>query len=194
MAVQILQGNALDARADALVLTIDGARRGMEGNIARAFARRWPDAFEEIEEQIRYPIPLGRTVATHPESDCPFRTVLFASTLHHLDVLTDTQKSAIIASALTEAVNLALKHRCRSVATAVMSGGWRLALRYCVERHAKRAGAACISQDPACRSDLRADPARLGQGEGNHGPNANGGVRHDPAPFRERPPGRLGKT
>jgi O-acetyl-ADP-ribose deacetylase (regulator of RNase III) len=126
MAVQILQGNALDARADALVLTIDGARRGMEGNIARAFARRWPDAFEEIEEQIRYPIPLGRTVATHPESDCPFRTVLFASTLHHLDVLTDTQKSAIIANALTEAVNLALKHRCRSVATAVMSGGWRL--------------------------------------------------------------------
>ena len=126
MAVQILQGNALDARADALVLTTDGARRGMEGNIARAFARRWPDAFEEIEEQLRYPISLGRTVATHPESDCPFQTVLFASTLHHLDVLTDSQKSAIIASALTDAVNLALKHRCRNVATAVMSGGWRL--------------------------------------------------------------------
>lgn len=126
MAIRILKGNALDAQADALILTIDGARRGMEGNIARAFARRWPETFEEIDEQIRYPVPLGRTVATHPESDCPFRTILFASTLHHLDVLPDMQKSAIISSALSEAVTLTLKHRCRSVATAVMSGGWRL--------------------------------------------------------------------
>ena len=108
MAVQILKGNALDARADALVLTIDGARRGMEGNIARAFARRWPEVFEEIEEQIHYPVPLGRTVAINPESDCPFRTILLASTLHHLDVLSDKQKSSIIASALSGAINLAL--------------------------------------------------------------------------------------
>ena len=116
----------LDARADALLLTIDGARRGMEGNIARSFARRWPDAFEQIEKGIRYPVPLGRTVAAHPDTECPFRTVLVASTLHHLDFLPDTQKSSIISTALSEAVNLAVRNRCRTLATAVMMGGWRL--------------------------------------------------------------------
>ena len=126
MPIQILKGNTLDAQADALILTIDGGRRGMEGNVARAFARRWPEVFEEIDEQIQYPVPLGRTVAARTDSDCPFRTILFASTLHHLDVLSETQKAAIISSALREAVSLALKHRCRSVATAVMTGGWRL--------------------------------------------------------------------
>lgn len=126
MPTQIRKGNALDAQAEALILTIDGARRGMEGNIARAFSRRWPDGFEEVDEQIRYPVPLGRTVATHAHSDCPFRTILFASTLHHLDVLSETQKAAVVSSALREAVSLAQKDRCQTVATAVMSGGWRL--------------------------------------------------------------------
>jgi hypothetical protein len=30
--------NVLDVQADALIITIDGAKKGMEGNIARAFA------------------------------------------------------------------------------------------------------------------------------------------------------------
>lgn len=71
-------------------------------------------------------MPLGRTLVTRPDLDCPFKAVYVASTLHHLDVLTDKQKAGIVTSALSEAVGLAMCHRVRSLASAVMTGGWRL--------------------------------------------------------------------
>jgi O-acetyl-ADP-ribose deacetylase (regulator of RNase III) len=124
--ISVIQGNVLDAKADSLVITIDGAKKGLEGNVARAFARRWQDAFWDIEEQIRYPLPLGRTVATHPENESGFPLVLVAATLHHIDVLTDSQKVGVIRSALTEAIGLARRNHANTVAMTAMTGGWRL--------------------------------------------------------------------
>lgn len=128
MPVRILRGNVLDASADALILTMDGVRRGMGRTVAHAFARRWPEAFGEIEDQIAYPVPPGRTVATWPESECPFPLVLMAATLHHLDVFSDAQKAGVVASVLVEGLRLAVRHRRYTIATAVMTGGWRLRL------------------------------------------------------------------
>jgi O-acetyl-ADP-ribose deacetylase (regulator of RNase III) len=124
--IEIAQGDVLSSKADAIVLTIDGAKRGMEGNIARGFARRWPDAWMEIEDEIRYPIPLGRSIAVCPENDSGFRLVLIASTLNHIDTLNESQKTAIVRSALSEAILLAKRHHARRIATAPMTGGWRL--------------------------------------------------------------------
>ncbi len=59
MPICLVYGDVFDAVADGLLLTIDGAKKGMEGNVARAYARRWPDAFEEIEYEIPYPLPLA---------------------------------------------------------------------------------------------------------------------------------------
>ncbi len=131
--LELIQGDVLSSGADAVILTIDGAKRGMEGNIARAFARRWPDAWMEIEDEIKYPIPLGRTVAMRPENDSGFSVVLIASTLHHLDALTDDRKAGIVRSALSEAIQLAMRHRVRRVAVATMTGGWRLELPLALE-------------------------------------------------------------
>lgn len=39
MGLRVLHGNVLDAQADALIITIDGAAKGMEGNIARRRTR-----------------------------------------------------------------------------------------------------------------------------------------------------------
>lgn len=89
MALELVTGDVLDAKADALLLNIDGAKRGMEGNIARQFARRWTDDWEDMQRDVRYPVPIGRTVAVPWGGDCPWRLILFASTLHHLDVLDD---------------------------------------------------------------------------------------------------------
>lgn len=122
----IAHGDVLDAVADGLLLTIDGARKGMEGNVARDYARRWPDAFEEVEYEIPYPLPLGRTVAAHPESESPFPFVLIASTLNHIDVLTDSQKSGIVGSALREAIAIAQRRGIQRLVTPVMTGGWRV--------------------------------------------------------------------
>lgn len=131
--IEIVQGDVLSAQADAVILTVDGAKRGMEGNIARAYARSWPDAWMEIEDDIRYPVPLGRTVATHPENESGFPLVLIASTLHHLDALTEDRKAGIVRSALGEAVQLAMRHRAYRIVTAPMTGGWRLELRPALE-------------------------------------------------------------
>lgn len=71
----------MDCSADAILLTIDGAATSMEGNIARLFQRQYPEAWEEIEYDIDYPLPLGRTLAfdVHEEHECPFKTALVAS-------------------------------------------------------------------------------------------------------------------
>ena len=131
--IEIVHGDVLAARADAVILAIDGAKRGMEGNVARAYARRWPDAWMEIEDEIKYPVPLGRAVAIHPENESGFPLVLIASTLHHLDTLTDAQKAGIVRSALLDSVQLALRHRVSRVVVAAMTGGWRLELLQALE-------------------------------------------------------------
>lgn len=121
-----VNANILDVPADALLLTIDGAKAGMEGNIARQFARRWPEDWTYMVRSLRYPIPLGRTVALPWEGDAPWKLFLFASTLHHLDVLEDGEKAAVVTRAFLEGLKLCIKHGAKSLSTPVLQGGWRL--------------------------------------------------------------------
>jgi len=130
MTLKLQIGNVLDASCDAILLTMDGAKKGLEGNIARAFSRRWPEAFAAIEDQVRYPVPLGMSVLAKRtadwEEDCPFSLVIMASILHHIDVLDDRQKIRMIQSAFEDAIAIARRFQMRSMATAVLTGGWRL--------------------------------------------------------------------
>lgn len=126
MGLYIAVGNVLDEDVDGLILTVDGARLGLEGNIARQFARRYPDDWEDVASRVRYPLPLGRAMGIACTLDAPFKMVVIASTLHHLDVFSDTQKLGIIRSACSEAIAIASRSRLRSLAAAVMRGGWRL--------------------------------------------------------------------
>lgn len=50
--IEIVQGDVLAGQADAVILAVDGAKRGLEDNIARAYPRRWPDAWMEIQDEI----------------------------------------------------------------------------------------------------------------------------------------------
>lgn len=122
----IVNANLLDVPSDALLLTIDGAKAGMEGNIARQFAKRWPEDWADMVRTIRYPIPIGRTVAVPWEGDAPWKLFLFASTLHHVDALDDREKAVIVSRAFVEALQLCVKHRVSSLSTPVLQGGWRL--------------------------------------------------------------------
>lgn len=131
--IKIVEGDVLASDADAVILTIDGAKWGLEGNTARSYARRWPDAWMEIEDAVRYPVPLGRCVAVLPENESPFRLVLLASTLDHLDVMSDSQRAGIVRAALSDAISLSLRHRAGHVATALMTGGWRMDVRSALE-------------------------------------------------------------
>lgn len=124
--LQLVHANVLDATADALLLTIDGQARGLRGNVAHAFQRRWPEAYEDFEAQLRFPIPLGSAVRIDAESDSPWQTILFVSTLHHLETLDDTSRHRVILNGLVSALNIAARTGLRTLATTPMKGGWRL--------------------------------------------------------------------
>ncbi len=126
MTLSINHGNVLEAQADALVLTIDGARKGMEGNIARQFARKWPEVWQEIEDEIPYPLPLGQVFDYEPVAECPFKLLLVASTLAHTGNLTEHYLKGFVRTSFEEALTRAAEYNISKVASAVMSGGWRL--------------------------------------------------------------------
>lgn len=128
MSFRVMQADLFSVKAEALLLTIDGARHGLEGNLARQFARLHPDDWEDVEAQVRYPLPLGRAMCVPMHADCPWRAVVVASTLHHVDVLSDDEKVVVIRRAFAESLALCGRYRLRSLASAVMRGGWRLTL------------------------------------------------------------------
>ena len=128
MGLSLVAGDVLAATAEALVLTVDGIKRGMEGALARQFERRWPDDWTDISRTVKYPIPLGRAVGIEWDGDCPWRLIILASTLHHIEAIDDGAKRQVVRSAFGEVLQIGHRHRCRSLATTVMRGGWRLSL------------------------------------------------------------------
>jgi hypothetical protein len=126
MTMQVSQGDVFAAKADALIVTLDGAKQGLRGNVAHGFLRRWPEAYEDFEAQVRFPMRLGTGQLVALDNDSPFAAVLFVSTLHHLDTFTDEQKLGVLRAAFVHALDLAQRAGIRSMATTVLKGGWRL--------------------------------------------------------------------
>ena len=126
--LKLLNLDVLDATAESLLLTIDGQARGLRGNIAHAFQRRWPEAYEDFEAQLRFPLALGSAVRIDADSDCPWQSVIFISTLHHLETLDDDNKHEVIRRGLAAALRIAAGTGLTTLATAPLKGGWRLSV------------------------------------------------------------------
>lgn len=135
MNFEIKHKNLFEGSEDGIILTVDGAAREMEGNLARAFARLNSDAWEEVEFDIEYPIPLGtsKVYEVHPDIECNNRYCFIASTLNHLNVLSDEEKLKIQSSALRHVLSLAEAKGIRTISTAILVGGWRLELEVALE-------------------------------------------------------------
>ncbi|MCE2029472.1 hypothetical protein [Sessilibacter corallicola] len=130
MTIKLFHADIFQNQDEGIVLTVDGAARGMEGNIARSFARVYPDIWEEVDEEISYPIVLGRAQAIKIHSDYDFHNkyCFIAATLNHIDTLSDREKLDVQSSALRHVLSLAESRRLNSIATTIMVGGWRLEL------------------------------------------------------------------
>jgi hypothetical protein len=129
MALNILQGNVLDAKAEAIILTIDGAAKGMEGNLSREFASRFPGVWNEIQNKIEYPVPLGSVIEYETAGKCAFRLVLLATTLNHLEMISDPARQGIICDVTEKSLNIAAKYKINAIASPVLTGGWRLTMQ-----------------------------------------------------------------
>lgn len=139
MNIELRQGNLFESRSDAIILTVDGGSKGMEGNIARTFARMYPDAWEELEYDIEYPIALGsaKIYSIDPELECHNSHCIVASTLHHIEILENSEKLKVISSALRSSLYLSSQKRLSSVCTAILAGGWRLEIEEALEEMLK---------------------------------------------------------
>ena len=126
MPIQLLNEDVLSVDASALLLTIDGQAKGLGGIVASAFIRNWPDAYNHCESQLEFPIPLGRAIQTTEHADSPWPSVIFLTTLNHLQILTDSEKIDVMAMAFIGALNIAVSGGMRSVSSVVLKGGWRL--------------------------------------------------------------------
>lgn len=129
MQLELRAGNVLDASADALLVAIDGASGGMEGNVARQLRARWgEEAWEEIEGAWELPLPLGRaSLAVAPEGG-RFASVVALSMLPH-DGSVPYRSPAmrgVVTSALTHAARLCARHGARRIASVLPRGGPRL--------------------------------------------------------------------
>ena len=129
MPIQLLNENVLSIEADALLLTIDGQTKGLGGSVAHAFIRQWPVAYEVFESRLGFPVPLGRAVAVTDRADCPWDTIIFLTTLNHVQTLHDDEKSDVVATAFADALSMASSAGIRSIATVVLRGGWRLSMQ-----------------------------------------------------------------
>lgn len=135
-------GDVLDAHTEAILLTVDGSARNKKdlarpvrggkeilgGNISNQFAKRWPEDWEDMQLDLPFPIPIGRSAGVQWDGDCPWRLIVLASTLHHVGERTDAENLAIIRSAFAEALSIAQRHHVKSLATVALKGGWRLPL------------------------------------------------------------------
>ncbi len=139
MSIDLFHEDLFDGLDEAVILTIDGAAKGMEGNLARAFARLHPDAWEEIEDNLSYPMPLGtaKLIEIHPDLSCHYKFCFIASTLNHLLVLTDQEKLNVLSGALRQVLSIGAAKGIKSIGTAVLVGGWRLPIEAAFEQICK---------------------------------------------------------
>lgn len=135
MNIEIEKGNLFDSKTGAIILTVDGASKGMEGNIARAFGRLYPDVWEELDYDIEYPIPLGsaKIYSIEPDLGCTNSHCIIASTLNHIDVLEDREKLEVISQALRASLSLAANRGVSTICTGILSGGWRIEIEQALE-------------------------------------------------------------
>lgn len=127
--LEVKQADVLTVVGDALILSFDGAAPGMEGAIARQFDHRFPDAelLEEIKAQVRYPVPLGSAALVELyEGSSPYKAVILASTLHHLEVLDQSGRAINVINAFGQSLELCQQAGFSNIVTPVLSGGWRL--------------------------------------------------------------------
>ena len=127
MGLIIKRGDLFTSDSPAIVLPIDGSKRGLEGNLASAFSKRFPDAWEAVAEQIQFPMGLGSADAFSTEKyDCCAQNIIVVSTLHHLSELNSADVTTVARDATRAAIEMAIIYKFERVDFPILSGGWRL--------------------------------------------------------------------
>ena len=131
--IRLFERDLFEASAEALLITLDGSdRRDLDhvaGNLGHAFARRWPEAWEEVcavWEETQTLSPGSVAVVELGVGECPFEAVVLAATLVHIGDTSSAHLAGLVRGAVGATVRQAKARGWDAVASAVMRGGWRI--------------------------------------------------------------------
>jgi len=128
------EGNVLDVEADAIIVTVDGTSARTMGNVANRLMMRMGNGWDEIEEQLEFPIPLGQvrvaivTKEANEDADEPvkFKYVFFLSVLDHQNEVSPDQRPEVVRRALVHVLKEAARMGLKTVASPLLKCGWRV--------------------------------------------------------------------
>ena len=125
--MRYLEGNILDATADAIILTIDGSSAKSMGSVAAQMVERLKRDWRTAEEDIEFPIPLGNIkIMTVYEGSVAFRHVFLLSAIDYDEQVTPRQRQEFVQKGLIRALTTAAAMGLKSVACPHMRFGWRV--------------------------------------------------------------------
>ena len=126
MNLKLINSNIFSGNEESIILTIDGSRKGMEGNLVREFSKKFPEKWEEIESHITYPLSLGEIFPFVSLDDFKYKYILIASTLNHIESLDIRSLENVIMNSFSDCLKFLSGKNINSVSTVLMKGGWRL--------------------------------------------------------------------
>ena len=126
MNLKLINSNIFSGNEESIILTIDGSRKGMEGNLTREFANNFPEKWKEIESTINYPLSLGKIFPFVSLDDFKYKYILIASTLNHTESLEIRSLETVIMNSLSNCLEFISGKKVKSVSCVLMKGGWRL--------------------------------------------------------------------
>ncbi len=126
MKLKINNESLFDHTSDAIILTIDGAAKGMAGKAARTFGELYPEIWQFIESQVQYPVTAGSCVSTLIPGGIPFKVVFLAATLTHLPDMQNASQKSLSLRAFNMAVRDATVLGLKTIRCSLPGGGWRV--------------------------------------------------------------------
>ena len=126
MKLKINNESLFDRTSDSLILTIDGASKGMAGKAARTFGELYPEIWQFIESQVQYPVTAGNSVSISIPGGIPFKVVFLASTLTHLPDMQNTSQKSLSLRAFNMAIRDAIVLGLKTIRCSLPIGGWRV--------------------------------------------------------------------
>jgi len=125
MRLEIKNQDILLSTAQAIILSIDGYNKGMEGKLAREFEKAYPTVWNKIESFISYPLPMGKIKGLQIDGN-PFNHIIVASLLPHIENISYQMQKEIVFSAYSETLNYCVQKGITHVTSGLLTCGWRL--------------------------------------------------------------------
>jgi len=126
MKLKINNESLFGRTSDAILLTIDGAAKGMAGKAARMFGELYPDIWHFVESQVEYPVKAGSCFSISIPSCTPFKVVFLAATLTHLPNIQNAGQKSLALKAFNMAIRDATVLGVKTIRCGLPIGGWRV--------------------------------------------------------------------